>query len=125
MDNGRSRRDRRALVIGGLSFGLLAPHASAAIPEKDTTKMHIDRFDHIVLTVADVEKTCDFYHQAFGMEVVSFGAGRKALKFGNQKINLHQAGREIDPKALRPTPGSGDFCMITSVPVEDVKRHLE
>ncbi|MEH3118855.1 MAG: VOC family protein [Methylorubrum populi] len=87
--------------------------------------MHIDRFDHMVLTVADVDKTCDFYGRACGMEVVTFGNGRKALRFGNQKINLHQVGHEIDPKAFRPTPGSADFCLITPVPVEMVKQHLE
>lgn len=87
--------------------------------------MNITRVDHFVLTVADVDKTCEFYSRTCGMEVVVFGQGRKALKFGDQKINLHQAGREIDPKAARPTPGSGDFCLITDVPVEDVKRHIE
>lgn len=72
----------------------------------------IERFDHIVLTAADVDQTCAFYARALGMKVQTFGAGRKALAFGRQKINLHQLGREIDPKARRPTPGSADACHL-------------
>ena len=86
--------------------------------------MRIDSLDHLVLTVRDVEATCAFYERALGMEVVSFGAGRKALAFGAQKINLHQAGQEFEPKAERPTPGSGDLCFLTSVPLEQVQAHL-
>jgi catechol 2,3-dioxygenase-like lactoylglutathione lyase family enzyme len=59
------------------------------------------------------------------METVTFGAGRKALCFGQQKINLHQAGMEFEPKAVRPTPGSGDLCFITSTPVAAVIEHLK
>lgn len=84
----------------------------------------IDRLDHVVLTVADVEKTCEFYSRALGMEVQTFGAGRKALVFGRQKLNLHQHGREIEPKAKRPTPGSADLCFIAATPVEAVLAHL-
>ncbi|WP_282608542.1 VOC family protein [Pelagibius sp. Alg239-R121] len=87
--------------------------------------MQIDRVDHFVLTVASIEATCEFYVSALGMEVVTFGEGRKALTFGAQKINLHQAGAEFLPKADRPTPGSGDFCMLTAVPLEEVIAHLE
>jgi catechol 2,3-dioxygenase-like lactoylglutathione lyase family enzyme len=87
--------------------------------------MHIDRFDHVVLTVLDIEATCKFYERACGMQVETFGNGRKALKFGQQKINLHQVGKEIKPYAQHPTRGSADFCMITSVPVEDVMNHLK
>ncbi len=86
--------------------------------------VEIDRFDHIVLTVADVERTCAFYARALGMEVQTFGAGRKALVFGRQKINLHLHGREIDPKAGRPTPGSADICLIAVTPVDEVLAHL-
>ncbi len=86
--------------------------------------MKIDSLDHLVLTVADIEATCTFYQRVLGMEVVTFGAGRKALAFGVQKINLHQAGREFEPKAERPTPGSADLCFLTSVPLAEVQRHL-
>lgn len=86
--------------------------------------MHVDSLDHLVLTVADVEATCVFYQRVLGMEVVTFGAGRKALAFGAQKINLHQAGREFEPKAQRPTPGSADLCFLTSVPLAQVQTHL-
>jgi catechol 2,3-dioxygenase-like lactoylglutathione lyase family enzyme len=86
--------------------------------------MKIDSLDHLVLTVQDIEATCVFYQRVLGMEVVTFGAGRKALAFGVQKINLHQAGREFEPKAERPTPGSADLCFLTSVPLAEVQNHL-
>jgi catechol 2,3-dioxygenase-like lactoylglutathione lyase family enzyme len=85
----------------------------------------IDRMDHLVLTVADPEATCAFYSRVLGMQPITFGGGRKALAFGAQKINLHQAGREFEPKAARPTPGSADFCLVTSVPLAEVIAHLE
>lgn len=84
----------------------------------------IDRIDHFVLTVADIEATCEFYAKALGFKVVTFGHGRKALAFGRQKINLHQAGYEFDPKARRPVPGSADFCLITERPLADVTARL-
>jgi len=87
--------------------------------------MKIERLDHLVLTVADIAKTCEFYEKVLGMETVTFGAGRKALSFGQQKINLHQAGQEFEPKAVKPTPGSGDLCFITSTPVAAVILHLK
>lgn len=88
--------------------------------------MQIERLDHLVLTVADIERTCDFYSRVLGFEVVTFGAaGRKALNFGRQKLNLHQAGKEFEPKALAPTPGSADLCFIAATPLEDVIRELE
>ncbi len=86
--------------------------------------MRIDSLDHLVLTVADIEATCAFYQRVMGMGVVTFGQGRKALAFGLQKINLHQVGREFEPKAERPTPGSADLCFLTSVPLAEVQRHL-
>jgi catechol 2,3-dioxygenase-like lactoylglutathione lyase family enzyme len=86
--------------------------------------MKVVGIDHFVLTVRDVGVTCDFYARVLGVEVEEFEGGRRALKFGWQKINLHQAGREFEPKAERPTPGSGDFCLITDVPVERVVEHL-
>jgi len=80
----------------------------------------IERFDHIVLTVADLNKTCDFYAHVLGMEVVTFEGDKKALRFGRQKINLHEVGKELEPKSLRPTPGSGDMCFITEVPIREL-----
>jgi catechol 2,3-dioxygenase-like lactoylglutathione lyase family enzyme len=87
--------------------------------------MKIDRLDHLVLTVADVTKTCEFYERVLGMETVTFGAGRKALAFGQQKINLHQAGKEFEPKAVNPTRGSGDLCFIASTQLPEVVEHLK
>ena len=86
--------------------------------------MKVEGIDHFVLTVRDVEATCDFYSRVLGMEVEEFEGGRWALKFGRQKINLHQTGAEFEPKAIEPTPGSGDFCLVTDVPLERVVEHL-
>jgi len=87
--------------------------------------MQIDSLDHLVLTVRDIEVTCQFYARVLGMEVVTFAAdNRRALHFGQQKINLHQAGREFEPKAETPTTGSGDICFITSMPLAQVVEHL-
>ncbi len=86
--------------------------------------MNIDRIDHVVLTVRDIEASCAFYTRVLGMELVTFGGGRKALRFGRQKINLHQAGSEFEPKAQQPTPGSGDLCFIAATPLAEVVIHL-
>lgn len=87
--------------------------------------MHVDRLDHLVLTVRSIQATCDFYTRTLGLEVATFGNNRKALRFGQQKINLHEAGNEFQPKALRPTPGSADLCFLTTVPLEDAIAHLQ
>src|SRR3989441_2522883 len=87
--------------------------------------MTLDRLDHRVLPVRDLEARCDFYRRVLGMEPVRFAAGRLALRFGSQKINLHPAGRELGLKAARPTPGSGDLCFLTDEPLEVWGRHLE
>lgn len=84
----------------------------------------IDRIDHLVLTVRSVEASCAFYARVLGMDVVTFGAGRKALAFGAQKINLHQAGHEFEPKAAHPAPGSADICLIATTPLSEVIAHL-
>ncbi|GHO78611.1 virulence protein [Ktedonobacter sp. SOSP1-85] len=87
--------------------------------------MQVDSLDHLVLTVQDIEATCQFYSNVLGMRVITFAEGRKALQFGSQKINLHPKGKEIDPKAQFPTPGSADLCFLTSIPLEQVIAHLE
>ena len=86
--------------------------------------MRIDRLDHLVLTVADIDATVAFYTRVLGMEAVTFGAGRTALAFGRSKINLHRAGHEFEPKALRPTPGSADLCLISAGPLDQVIEDL-
>ena len=87
--------------------------------------MKIDRIDHLVLTVNDIETTCAFYTNVLGMEVEIFGENRKALKFGNQKLNLHQKGKEFEPKADHPTPGAIDICFIITDTIEQLKAELE
>jgi len=86
--------------------------------------MKISHLDHLVLTVADIENTCNFYQTVLGFEVITFKGDRKALKFGHQKINLHQLGKEFEPKALQPTPGSADLCFISDTPISEVVTHL-
>ena len=85
----------------------------------------VARLDHLVLTVASIEASLAFYGGVLGMAVVTFGEGRKALRFGAQQINLHEAGREFEPKASRPTPGSADLCFIVATALSDVAAHLE
>lgn len=84
----------------------------------------LDRLDHLVLTVADLDRTIAFYRDVLGMRLETFGQGRKALTFGDQKINLHEAGHEFEPKALRPTRGSADLCFLAATPLERVAAHV-
>ena len=86
--------------------------------------MKIEGLDHFVLTVADLSRTRDFYERVLGMEPMVFGEGRHALAFDAQKINLHEAGREFEPKAAVPTPGSADLCFLTNAPEAEVVEHL-
>jgi catechol 2,3-dioxygenase-like lactoylglutathione lyase family enzyme len=79
----------------------------------------------LVLTVKNIEKTCEFYSTVLGMEIISFGEDRKALKFGNQKINLHEAGKELGPKAGNPTPGSADLCFISENEIKEVIKEIK
>jgi catechol 2,3-dioxygenase-like lactoylglutathione lyase family enzyme len=87
--------------------------------------MKILKIDHLVLTIKDIDQTCEFYNQVLGMEVITFGEGRKTLHFGEQKINLHEVGKEFEPKAKSPISGSADLCFITDVPLLDVIDHLD
>ncbi|XP_053556908.1 glyoxalase domain-containing protein 5 [Bombina bombina] len=85
----------------------------------------IHRLDHLVLTVRSLENTVNFYSRVLGMEVTTFKGNRKALTFGMQKINLHEAGKEFEPKASTPTPGSADLCLITNTSLSTVMQHLQ
>lgn len=86
--------------------------------------MNISGIGHLVLTVQDIQQTCEFYAKVLGMEVVTFSENRKALKFGQQKLNLHQVGHEFEPKAKHPTPGAIDLCLITDTPLQEIRVHL-
>ena len=85
----------------------------------------ISHLDHLVLTVKDIEATCQFYSEILGMEEITFQGNRKALLFGKQKINLHQYQQEFEPKAQIPTPGSADLCLIIQGTIEDAIAHLQ
>ncbi|MDO7907675.1 VOC family protein [Paenibacillus sp. JX-17] len=85
----------------------------------------IERIDHLVFTVRDLNKTIHFYTNVLGMELVTFGEDRKALVFGHQKINLHEYGNEFEPKANKPLPGSEDLCFITSISIAEIVEHLD
>lgn len=85
----------------------------------------IERLDHLVLTVTDIPRTVAFYERVLGMRHETFGQGRSALVFGQQKFNLHQVGREFEPKAARPTAGAIDLCLITRWPLDRVLAHLK
>jgi len=84
----------------------------------------IDHLDHLVLTAFDGEATKDFYTRVLGMQLETFGAGRMAFRFGNQKINLHIRGHEFEPKAHVPVPGALDLCFIAAIPLEQVIERL-
>ncbi len=88
----------------------------------------VTALDHLVLTVADIAATCEFYEAVLGMEArefaVSDGSTRWALFFGPQKINLHEAGTPFSPHALHPTPGSADLCFLTEIPIHTWEKHL-
>jgi catechol 2,3-dioxygenase-like lactoylglutathione lyase family enzyme len=86
--------------------------------------VRVDRIDHLVLTVEDIDRTIAFYVGVLGMTETTFGSGRKALTFGASKLNLHQRGRELEPKALTPTPGSADLCLIVDEPIDRVVAEL-
>lgn len=86
--------------------------------------MNIDSLDHLVLTVRSLKTTTAFYSRVMGMAVVTFGEGRVALRFGQQKINLHEYGKELEPKAQNPLPGSADLCFVTQQPVAAIVDHL-
>ncbi len=87
--------------------------------------MRIEELDHLVLTVTDIDRTRAFYERVLGMETLVFGEGRRALTFGTQKLNLHEAGQEFEPKAAAPTPGSADLCFLTNSSMAEVVEHLE
>ena len=86
--------------------------------------MNVNRLDHLVLTVRDIDATVRFYVELLGMTDVSFGGGRRALAFGHSKINLHQQGREFEPRADHPVPGSADVCLIVDDDLESVITQL-
>ncbi len=88
-------------------------------------QIKVDRIDHIVLTVKNIETTLEFYNSILGMKKETFNGGRKALRFGRQKLNLHEHGKEFDPTAKIPQPGSTDICFISPTPLAEVVEFLK
>ena len=84
----------------------------------------ISHIDHLVLTVSNIEQSCAFYTTVLQMEEINF-KGRKALKFGHSKINLHEVGHEFEPKAMYPREGSSDICLITQMPISNFIEYLK
>ncbi|SMY14968.1 VOC family protein [Photobacterium aquimaris] len=87
--------------------------------------MKLSHLDHLVLTVADINVSANFYQHVLGMELITFGDNRFALRFGNQKINLHQHGAEFEPKADTVQVGSADLCFIATTALDEVQQHLQ
>ena len=85
----------------------------------------IDRLDHLVLTTTDAPACIDFYTRVLGMRLTTFAGGRQALQFGRQKINLHERGREFEPKAHLPVPGALDVCFIVGQSLESMIAHVQ
>jgi catechol 2,3-dioxygenase-like lactoylglutathione lyase family enzyme len=113
-----------ASPAAGATRGMSAALYAYAARPPAISAMRLATLDHLVLTVADVDATAAFYVRVLGMDAVTFGAGRRALAFGAQKINLHAAGREFEPHAAAPTRGSADLCFLTDVPLDEVIAHL-
>ncbi|XP_076878931.1 glyoxalase domain-containing protein 5 [Brachyhypopomus gauderio] len=111
---------RHAISITSTVFGESVPARL-----RGSCPVQICHLDHLVLTVRDLQKTTHFYSSVLGMQVVTFKGDRKALSFGEQKFNLHEVGKEFEPKAKSPTPGSADLCLITKTPLESVAVHLK
>lgn len=86
--------------------------------------MAVTSLDHLVLTVVDMDATLGFYGEVLGMRAITFGEGRRALSFGAQKINLHEAGSEFKPHAHRPVPGSADLCFLVEEPIDELLARL-
>ena len=87
--------------------------------------ININRLDHFVLTVKDIDKTVEFYENVLGMKKEIFKGSRVALKFGNSKINLHELGNAFEPKAFNVKEGSADLCFIIDTPLLEAKEYIE
>jgi catechol 2,3-dioxygenase-like lactoylglutathione lyase family enzyme len=111
-------------AAAGATAGMSAALPLTAARAPATGAMSIASLDHMVLYCTDVDASIAFYVRTLGMDAVTFGGGRRALAFGRQKINLHQSGREFVPHAATPARGAGDFCLITTVPLDDVIARL-
>ncbi|HTW84339.1 MAG TPA: nuclear transport factor 2 family protein [Candidatus Sulfotelmatobacter sp.] len=121
------RRETGALVADANVYDVHGHivRAVATYGEPDPSATLAGGLDHLVLNCTDVERTIAFYVDALGAELVHFGEGRRALRFGPQKINLHQLGNRWSPLAAVPTAGSADYCLVAAVGPDEVRARLE
>ncbi|WP_272659046.1 VOC family protein [Providencia sp. PROV121] len=85
----------------------------------------INHLDHLVLTTTDQNACIDFYTHVLKMKLITFGEQRYALQFGEQKINIHQYGKEFEPKAHLPVPGSLYLCFISNTPINQIMTFIQ
>jgi catechol 2,3-dioxygenase-like lactoylglutathione lyase family enzyme len=104
--------------MGSIPIGSMPPRES-----REVVSVRVATLDHLVLTVASIDASITFYEH-LGMRSETFGDGRRALRFGRQRLHLHEAGAEIEPYALRPVPGSADLCFLVEDSLDDVVREL-
>jgi len=104
--------------------GFLQDGREGADLDMERQMVRVASLDHLVLTVQDIPRAIKFYVEVLGMQEVTFGDNRKALAYGQQKINLHKFGEEFEPKAAAPLPGSADLCFIINVELEEFIEHL-
>lgn len=120
-DGGPSILDSELARLGHLAT--LAGSIQQAVGPSDEVGL-VDRLDHLVLTVRDIWVSLAFYRDVLGMQPVTYGSGRHAVRFGRQKINLHQTTDDITPRAAQPVPGSADMCLVASTTLEAVVDQL-
>ena len=85
----------------------------------------VEQIDHFVITVSNTDRTITFYERVLGMSAISFGDNRKALRFGTQKINIHQVAQEVQPNALNAATGTADLCFISKLSIKEIQNHLQ
>jgi catechol 2,3-dioxygenase-like lactoylglutathione lyase family enzyme len=112
------------MSFGGRASRALGQNRSNTEDRWEESDMRVNHLDHLVLTVEGIQASIAFYTRVLGMQETTFGGGRKGLVFGQSKINLHQVNHEFEPKAAKPTPGSGDLCLVVDDDLDSVQTQL-